>query len=36
MVKGHPQRQAHKAPQNDPIPMKYAELLPTLLRENLV
>ena len=36
MVKGHPQHQAHKAPQYDPIPMKYAELLPTLIRENLV
>jgi len=36
MVKGHPQHQAHKAPQNDLIPMKYAELLPTLLRENIV
>jgi len=31
-----PQNQAHKALQFDPIPMKYAELLPTLLRENLV
>jgi len=30
------QNQAHKALQFDPIPMKYAELLPTLLRENLV
>jgi len=36
MVKGHPQHQAHKAPQYDLIPMKYAELLPALLRENLV
>jgi len=36
MVKGRPQHQAHKAPQYDLIPMKYAELLPTLLRENLV
>ena len=31
-----PQNQAHKALQFDPIPMKYAELLPTLLRKNLV
>ena len=31
-----PQNQAHKALQFDPIPMKYAELLPTFLRENLV
>jgi len=36
MVKGHPQHQTHKAPQYDLIPMKYAELLPTFLRENLV
>ena len=25
IVKSHPQHQAHKAPQYDPIPMKYAE-----------
>jgi len=31
-----PLNQAHKALQFDPIPMKYVELLPTLLRENLV
>jgi len=31
-----PRHQAQKAPQYDPIPMKYAELLPTLLRQNLV
>jgi len=36
IVKGHPQHQAHKAPENGLIPMKYAELLFTLLRENLV
>ena len=33
---GHPQHLAHKAPQYDLIPMKYVELLPTLLREDLV
>jgi len=31
-----PKNQAHKALQFNPITMKYAELLPTLLRENLV
>jgi len=36
MVKVHPQHQAHKAPQNDLIPVKYVELLPTFLGENLV
>jgi len=36
MVKGQPRHQAQKASQYDSIPMKYAELLPTLLRENLV
>jgi len=36
MVKDQPQHQAHKTPQYDPIPMKYAKLLPTLLIENLV
>lgn len=46
VVKGHPRRQAHpqfnphhqaqKTPQYDLIPMKYAELLPSLLERNLV
>jgi hypothetical protein len=32
----NPQHQAQKAPQYDLIPMKYAELLPSLLERNLV
>jgi len=36
MVKGQPRHLAQKAPQYNPILMKYVELLPTLLRENLV
>jgi hypothetical protein len=46
MVKDHPRRQAHpqvnphhqaqKTLQYDPIPMKYAELLPSFLERNLV
>jgi len=36
MVKGQPRHQAQKALQYDSIPMKYAELLPSLLEGNLV
>jgi hypothetical protein len=39
MVKGQqvdPHRQAQKTPQYDPIPIKYAVLLPQLLERNLV
>jgi len=31
-----PQNQVRKAPQCDPIPMKYADFLPILLKKNLV
>ena len=31
-----PQNRVQRAPQYDPIPMKYAELLPVLLEKNLV
>ncbi|KEH29565.1 hypothetical protein MTR_4g045717 [Medicago truncatula] len=35
MVKGQPRPQAHRT-QFDPIPMKYADLLPSLLKKHLV